>query len=181
MKMLEIVMMLYLLLPVDKNAATSDEDWDYLYKDYWRDNITDKIRDIDPNINWTPWYDPVTQTGYPADTAAINQILSQPQYIDSLYVWHQQTAEYANTVYVPFGSESFYKVGTNRFDSLKNEITSKASVLNGGSKILINPLFITFMVRRRGILIFVKSLWVETEEYTPQNLVDLCSATLEVM
>jgi len=119
-----------------QNAATSDEDWDYLYKDYWRDNITDKIRDIDPNINWTPWYDPVTQTGYPADTAAINQILSQPQYIDSLYVWHQQTAEYANTAYVPFGSESFYKVGTNRFDSLKNEITSKASVLNGGSKIV---------------------------------------------
>ena len=119
-----------------QNAATSDEDWDYLYKDYWRDNITDKIRDIDPNINWTPWYDPVTQTGYPADTAAINQLLSQPQYIDSLYVWHQQTAEYANTAYVPFGSESFYKVGTNRFDSLKNEITSKASVLNGGSKIV---------------------------------------------
>tara|TARA_Y100000766_G_C18908892_1_gene607340 strand:- start:1074 stop:3914 length:2841 start_codon:yes stop_codon:yes gene_type:complete len=119
-----------------QNAATSDEDWDYLYKDYWRDNITDKIRDIDPNINWTPWYDPVTQTGYPADTAAINQLLSQPRYIDSLYVWHQQTAEYANTAYVPFGSESFYKVGTNRFDSLKNEITSKASVLNGGSKIV---------------------------------------------
>jgi len=119
-----------------QNAATSDEDWDYLYKDYWRDNITDKIRDIDPNINWTPWYDPVTQTGYPADTAAINQLLSQPRYVDSLYVWHQQTAEYANTAYVPFGSESFYKVGTNRFDSLKNEITSKASVLNGGSKIV---------------------------------------------
>jgi hypothetical protein len=119
-----------------QNAATSDEDWDYLYKDYWRDNITDRIRDIDPNINWTPWYDPVTQTGYPADTAAINQLLSQPRYIDSLYVWHQQTAEYANTAYVPFGSESFFKVGTNRFDSLKNEITSKASVLNGGSKIV---------------------------------------------
>ena len=68
-----------------QNAATSDEDWDYLYKDYWRDNITNKIRDIDPNINWTPWYDPATQTGYPADTAAINQLLSQPQYIDSLF------------------------------------------------------------------------------------------------
>lgn len=119
-----------------QNTATSDEDWDYLYKDYWRDNITDKIRDIDPNINWTPWYDPATQTGYPADTAAINQLLSQPQYVDSLFIWHQQTAEYANTAYVPFGSESFYEVGTERFDSLKNEITSKASVLNGGSKIV---------------------------------------------
>ena len=27
-----------------QNAATNDEDWDYLYKDYWRDNITDKVR-----------------------------------------------------------------------------------------------------------------------------------------
>jgi iron complex outermembrane recepter protein len=119
-----------------QNAATTDEDWDYLYKKYWRDNITNKIRDIDPNINWTPWYDPVTQTGYPADTAAINYLISQPQYVDSLFVWHQQTAEYANTAYTPFENESFYKVGTKRFDSLKNEITSKASVLNGGSKIV---------------------------------------------
>jgi outer membrane receptor for ferrienterochelin and colicin len=119
-----------------QNAATGDEDWDYLYKDYWRDNITEKIRALDPNINWTSWYDPTTQTGYPADTAAINQILSQPQYVDSLFIWHQQTAEYANSAYVPFGSESFYEPNTTRFDSLKNEIISKASVLNGGSKII---------------------------------------------
>ena len=56
--------------------------------------------------------------------------------MDSLFIWHQQTAEYANTSYVPHGSESFYEVGTNRFDSLVNEITSTASVLNGGSKIV---------------------------------------------
>ena len=119
-----------------QNAATNDEDWDYLYKDYWRDNITDKVRELDPSINWTSWYDPVTQTGYPADTASINQLLSQPQYMDSLFIWHQQTEEYANTRYVPHGSESFYEVGSQRFDSLVNVITSTASVLNGGSKIV---------------------------------------------
>lgn len=119
-----------------QNAATNDEDWDYLYKDYWRDNITDKVRELDPSINWTSWYDPVTQTGYPADTASINQLLSQPQYMDSLFIWHQQTEEYANTSYVPHGSESFYEVGSQRFDSLVNVITSTASVLNGGSKIV---------------------------------------------
>ena len=161
-----------------QNAATSDEDWDYLYKDYWRDNITDKIRDIDPNINWTPWYDPVTQTGYPADTAAINQLLSQPRYIDSLFVWHQQTAEYANTAYVPFGSESFYKVGTKRFDSLKNEITSKASVLNGGSKIIDKSALYHLHVEKMWDTDFCKlTLGGNGRIYTPKSGGSLFSDT----
>ena len=161
-----------------QNAATSDEDWDYLYKDYWRDNITDKIRDIDPNINWTPWYDPVTQTGYPADTAAINQLLSQPRYIDSLFVWHQQTAEYANTAYVPFGSESFYEVGTKRFDSLKNEITSKASVLNGGSKIIDKSALYHLHVEKMWDTDFCKlTLGGNGRIYTPKSGGSLFSDT----
>ena len=161
-----------------QNAATSDEDWDYLYKDYWRDNITDKIRDLDPNINWTPWYDPVTQTGYPADTAAINQLLSQPRYIDSLFVWHQQTAEYANTAYIPFGSESFYEVGTKRFDSLKNEITSKASVLNGGSKIIDKSALYHLHVEKMWDTDFCKlTLGGNGRIYTPKSGGSLFSDT----
>jgi len=117
-----------------QNAATTDENFDYLYEDYWVDNITNRVRDLDPNVQWTPFWDQSTQTAYPADTAAINIVLNN--YLDSLNIWHLEAANYANSEYIPHGSVSFYEPGTARFDSMFNVITSKASVLNGGSKII---------------------------------------------
>ena len=68
----------------------------------------------------------------------MNQVFSQNY--DSLYLWHQQTAQYANTA-TPAGfpgeqTLDFFQPGTERFDSLKNLIIPKASFLEGSSKIV---------------------------------------------
>ena len=107
-----------------------------MYKTYWRDNITPKIESLDPSVVWQPYFDPVTQTPYPVNMADIfNAIDNVP--IDSLKIWHSNTADYANSARPNMGVNSFYEVGTNSFDSLLNIITQlKLPVLIGGSKIV---------------------------------------------
>ena len=56
--------------------------------------------------------------------------------IDSLNIWHQETTNYANGSHPNMGVLPSFEVGTERFDSLLNKITSTASVLDGGSKII---------------------------------------------
>ena len=119
-----------------QQAASNDEEWDLQYKTWWSKYVTDTLKNRYPNIGWDPSWDNTTQTGTPVDTAAINNLLSQPDLIDSLYSWHEKASDYANTAFISHSSNDFYEVGTERFDSLMNIITSTASVLNGGSRIV---------------------------------------------
>ena len=82
-----------------------------------------------------PYFDPVTQTAYPVNFTDIFNVIDNIP-MDSLVAWHQQTANNANSSHPNMGVTSFYEVGTDRFDSLFNKITSTASVLDGGSKIV---------------------------------------------
>jgi len=118
-----------------QNAAASDVDYHELYKTYWRDNISPKVESLDPSVNWLPYFDPVTQTAYPVNFTDIFNVIDNIP-MDSLVAWHQQTANNANNSHPNMGVTSFYEVGTNSFDSLFNKITSTASVLDGGSKIV---------------------------------------------
>tara|TARA_B100000963_G_scaffold8853_1_gene6931 strand:+ start:883 stop:3729 length:2847 start_codon:yes stop_codon:yes gene_type:complete len=114
-----------------QEAACSNGRWEELYQNYWKSFVVDRVRDLDPDVNWEPSF------GVGVDFDAMNQVLMNNQ--DSLISWHQETAEYANTA-TPAGFANptldFFQPGTTRFDSLLKDITSKASFVDGGSKIV---------------------------------------------
>ena len=118
-----------------QNSAASDEDFHELYKRYWSNYITPKVKNLNPSINWEPYFDPVTQTPYPVSIPDIfNLIDNIPN--DSLELWHNYASNYANSGDASKGTSDFYEVGTREFDSLFNKIISTASVEDGGSKIV---------------------------------------------
>ena len=118
-----------------QNAAATDEDFHELYKRYWSNYITPKVKNLNPSINWEPFFDPVTQTPYPVSIPDIfNLIENIPN--DSLELWHNYALNYANSGDASKGTSDFYEVGTRDFDSLFNKIISTASVKDGGSKIV---------------------------------------------
>ena len=117
------------------NENLNGESFHELYKTYWKSYIAPKVRNLDPNVNWSPYFDPVTQTAYPPDIPGIFNVIDNIP-TDSLLAWHEETTNHANGNHPNMGVSPFYEVGTARFDSLLNQITSTASVLDGGSKIV---------------------------------------------
>ena len=161
-----------------QNAATSDVDFDQLYEQYWFTNITPKVRALDPNVQWTPWFDNATQTPYPADTVGINSVLNNPDNLDSLLSWHSQAENFANSAYTPHGSVDFFEPGTARFDSMMNIITSTASVLDGGSKIVDKSALYHIHGEKIWDTDFAKlTLGVNSRIYTPRSEGSLFSDT----
>ena len=116
-----------------QNAAASDVDFHELYKTYWRDNISPKVEGLDPSVNWEPAF--INGVAYPVNFANIFNVIDNIP-IDSLNSWHLETTSYANGSHPNMGVLPSFEVGTERFDSLLNKITSTASVLDGGSKIV---------------------------------------------
>ena len=110
-----------------QDAAGEDWDWSERYRQYWSSNVVDRVRALDENIVWEP------QIGVPFDIDAIDEVVSANP--DSMYVWHQEAANYANSEYENWSMSDFYEPGTARFDSLLNDITSKTSFIEGGSRI----------------------------------------------
>jgi len=111
-----------------QDAAGEDWDWNDRYRQYWSNNITARVRALDPSVQWT-----VGGVGIPPDYNAINEVINANQ--DSMFVWHAEASNYANKAYPPWEMEAFFKPGTQRFDSLLTDITSKTSFLEGGSRI----------------------------------------------
>ena len=116
-----------------QNAAASDVDFHELYKTYWRDNISTKVEALDSSVNWEPAF--IDGVAYPVNFENIFNVIDNIP-IDSLNIWHQETTNYANGSHPNMGVLPSFEVGTERFDSLLNKITSTASVLDGGSKII---------------------------------------------
>ena len=119
----DAVLTAYLL----QDAAADDWDWSERYRQYWSANIVDRVQELDDDVVWEP------QIGVPFDLDAIENVVSSNP--DSMYVWHQEAANYANGAYENWSMSDFYEPGTARFDSLLNDITSKTSFLEGGSRI----------------------------------------------
>ena len=111
-----------------QDAAADDWDWNNRYRQYWSSNITSRVRALDPSIHWTP------TVGVPADYDAINAVINANQ--DSMNVWHAQASAYANSAYSNTEMLDYFEPGTQRFDSLKTDITTKTSFLEGGSRIV---------------------------------------------
>jgi outer membrane receptor for ferrienterochelin and colicin len=119
----DAVLTAYLL----QDAAADDWDWSERYRQYWSANIVDRVQELEDDVVWEP------QIGVPFDLDAIQNVVSSNP--DSMYVWHQEAANYANGAYENWSMSDFYEPGTERFDSLLNDITSKTSFLEGGSRI----------------------------------------------
>ncbi len=110
-----------------QDAAGDDWDWSNRYRQYWSAEITDRVRDLDPSFVWYP------QIGQQFNIDGIDSILAL--YPDSLAAWHAEAEDVANQAYAPFEMTDFFQPGTAAFDSMLQEITSKTSFLEGGSRI----------------------------------------------
>ena len=112
-----------------QDAAATDFDWNQRYRQYWSSDIVDRFKDLDPNINWIP--QPGVDFG-PTFIAIDSVISANP---DSMYTWHAEASDYANSEYSNWGMSDYFEPGTQRFDSLLADITMKTSFLEGGSRI----------------------------------------------
>jgi outer membrane receptor protein involved in Fe transport len=110
-----------------QDAAADDWDWNNRYRQYWSLQITDRVRALDPSVQWTP------TVGVPADYAGMNEVINANQ--DSMIAWHAEACDFANSAYSNWEMDAFFKPGTQRFDSLMADITMKTSFLEGGSRI----------------------------------------------
>ena len=80
-------------IPVTNATAPNEnlegESFHELYKTYWKENIAQRVIDLDPSVNWSPYFDPVTQTAYPPDFPGIFNVIDNIP-TDSLILWHQK-------------------------------------------------------------------------------------------
>ena len=112
-----------------QDAASEDWKWNDRYREYWSNNIVDSVQALGPDIQWDP------QIGVSFDFGPIDSLLAANS--DLISGWHQLAANNANSYdggqpdYI-----DFFEPGTARFDSMLNVITSNASFLEGGSKII---------------------------------------------
>ena len=154
-----------------QDAASDDWDWYNRYRGYWTGNITDQVRDLDPNVVWEP------TLGATLDIAAIDSVVAANP--EQMAIWHDEAEAFANQEHGDLGGAlAYFEPGTARFDSLLNDITSKTSFLEGGSRIqdksalyhlhaekIFNTEFAKFTVGANGRI------------YTPKSEVALFSDT----
>ena len=154
-----------------QDAASDDWDWYNRYRGYWTGNITDQVRDLDPNVVWEP------TLGATLDIAAIDSVVAANP--EQMAIWHDEAEAFANQEHGDLGGAlAYFEPGTARFDSLLNDITSKTSFLEGGSRIqdksalyhlhaekIFNTEFAKFTVGANGRI------------YTPKSEVALLSDT----
>ena len=111
-----------------QDAASDDWDWYNRYRGYWTGNITDQVRDLDPNVVWEP------TLGQTLDISAIDSVVAANP--EQMAAWHNEAEAFANEEHGDLGGAlAYFEPGTARFDSLLTDITSKTSFLEGGSRI----------------------------------------------
>ncbi len=104
-----------------QQRAKDDANWysDYLF--YWDSNVAPNMRE---NGYPTGVFNPVTLM-IDFDTTLARQWLLNNQ--SKLKDYHSQALQYADTNEVPGKTEAFYEPGTERFNTLFNELISKKS------------------------------------------------------
>ena len=111
-----------------QERAMSNEDWAGNYTDYWLGTIAPKINQLGyPQLDFST-FPPIF------DNAAADQWLID--YQDSLVIWHQQAAAFANMADpVIDGSLNFLQPGTPEFQEAFDEITSaKSNSIENGTR-----------------------------------------------
>ena len=111
-----------------QERAMSNEDWAGNYTDYWLGQIAPKVNQLGyPQLDFSTF--PPTFDQEAADQWLID-------YQDSLYVWHQLSADFANLADpVIDGSTNYLAPGTPEFEEAFNEITSaKSNSIENGTR-----------------------------------------------
>ena len=112
-----------------QQKAKADNNWRTDYINYWQRNATPFLR---------------AQEGYPqisnfigqpaAYREAISAFLGRPNIVGVLARFHGEAQENAGQGNAISGAEPFFEPGTERFDAAFNEITTKLSFSEGGTR-----------------------------------------------
>lgn len=119
-----------------QDAARSNNSWYRNYESYYTSNIVPLIRNLpgypDPS---DPTYTQLWFGETRDSTIALSNAIMQ-QYADSLQAWHLLARSYADSTGTQStgNNELFFEPGTERFDSMFNQIISKTAFLEGGSR-----------------------------------------------
>ncbi len=115
-------------LQLQENAKEG-QYWSATYIAHWQTQIVPKINSIDglPRISQFPG-DP---QGY---RDALNAFLANPMLQDSLQVWHRQAQEVALKADALVEAVDYYEPGTQRFQQAFDDITSRVSYAEGGTR-----------------------------------------------
>lgn len=112
-----------------QQEAKEGRFWRAAYKSYWDVNVTPKIRRMEgyPSI--------VDYLGRPAEfRAALDAFMSQPSLQPFLVDAHGEAQTFAARADPLVDAVDFYEPGTDRFRDKFNEITSKISFAEGGTR-----------------------------------------------
>lgn len=112
-----------------QQRAKQGNNWRADYINYWSVNVVPEMRRMEgyPRIQDYP--------GRPAEyRAALAAFLDQPNVQDLLFGWHQQAQSVANTGNPVDGSTNFLEPGTAAFQAAFDDITSKISFAEGGTR-----------------------------------------------
>ncbi|MCB0637375.1 MAG: TonB-dependent receptor [Lewinella sp.] len=113
-----------------QQRAKKDQTWRNTYTSYWANSVT-------PRIQSTEGYPRIVN--FPGDPegfrAAIQAFLAQPQMQDSLFVWHANAQLFANESANTINNDKpFFEPGTERFQTAFDDITSRISYTEGGTR-----------------------------------------------
>lgn len=112
-----------------QNNAKPGNQWRSDYINYWNINIVPQLTGIEgyPRPSMFP--------GMPAEfRAAVAAFNMQPFVQDSLFAWHAQAQAAAGQGNPINGTVPFFEPGTERFDQEFEDITSKISFTEGGTR-----------------------------------------------
>ena len=115
-------------LLLQTNAKTSDY-WRGDYINHWNISVLPQMRSQEG------FPSPVDFIGRPDDyRKAIDGFLQRPDIQEKLIGWHQEAQEKALSANAITGSEAFYAPGTERFQQEFDNITSRISFAEGGTR-----------------------------------------------
>ncbi len=110
-----------------QDASKSDIEFSRDYRNYWQQAIVPKVRQL-------PGYPSVSAVQFPeVFFPGVDSVLRANP--DSLAVWHQETRDAANSGNPVDATLSRYEPGTIAYDSVFNEIITKTSFNEGGTKL----------------------------------------------
>ncbi len=114
-----------------QDAARSNDSWYTAYQTEYNSRIVPLVRNLpgypDPN---NPAYTQLWFGETRDSMIALSNAVMQ-QYSDSLIKWHNMVREIVDSAN---GTNAYFEPGTERFDSMFNEIVSRNTFLEGGSR-----------------------------------------------
>jgi hypothetical protein len=111
-----------------QNKSKPDAAWGQNYSTYWSNNIRNQVYALPgfPDPNSEDWFGDTR----PATIAAAQQVLDQNRSL--VEQWHREARSFADSASIGFSGR--LEPGTAEFDSVFNDIVSKTTFLEGGSR-----------------------------------------------